>query len=283
MTGPDEVAAPDLADLVTLAERVARLAGRLVVDERPERVAVASTKSSPTDIVTIMDTASEALLRNEIHAARPDDSILGEEGGTAPGTSGLTWVLDPIDGTVNYLYGIPAYAISVAVVAGDPLDPAGHEVLAGCVHHPLSQETWTATRGGGAHLDGRPIQVNTGVPLDRALVATGFGYDAERRRHAARVVAELLPQVRDIRRIGSAALDLAALACGRLDAYYERGLGAWDLAAGGLIAREAGARVGGLGDAPAGPELVVAAGPGLYEQLQALLLPLRPDRDGPDA
>jgi myo-inositol-1(or 4)-monophosphatase len=117
------------------------------------------------------------------------------------------------------------------------------------------------------------------VPLDRALVATGFGYDAERRRYAAKVVAEVLPRVRDIRRIGSAALDLAALACGRLDAYYERGLGAWDLAAGGLIAREAGALVGGLAGRPAGPELVVAAGPGLYEELQALLGPLRPDRD----
>jgi myo-inositol-1(or 4)-monophosphatase len=168
----------------------------------------------------------------------------------------------------------------VAVVTGDPLDPAGHQVVAGCVHHPLSRETWTATLGGGAFLDGRPIRVNTGVPLNRALVATGFGYDAERRRHAARVVAEVLPQVRDIRRIGSAALDLAGLACGRLDAYYERGLGAWDLAAGGLIAREAGALMGGLDGAPAGPELVVAAGPGLYENLQALLLPLRPDRDG---
>jgi len=273
----------DLPDLVALAERVARKAGRLVTEERPERVDVASTKSSPTDIVTIMDTASEALLRKEIHAARPDDGILGEEGGTAHGSSALTWVLDPIDGTVNLPLRIPAYAISVAVVTGDPLDPGGHEVLAGCVHHPLSGETWTATRGGGAFLDGRPIRVNADVPLNRALVATGFGYDAERRRHAARVVAEVLPQVRDIRRIGSAALDLAGLACGRLDAYYERGLGAWDLAAGGLIAREAGALVGGLDGRPAGPELVVAAGPGLYERLQELLGPLRPDRDGPAA
>jgi myo-inositol-1(or 4)-monophosphatase len=273
----------DYPALVGLAETVARLAGDLVRDQRPDQVDVASTKSSPTDIVTAMDTASEALLRQAIHAQRPDDGILGEEGGQAGGSSGLTWVLDPIDGTVNYLYGIPAYAISVAVVTGDPLDPAGHEVVVGCVHHPLSRETWTATLGGGAFLDGKPIRVNSGVPLDRALVATGFGYDAERRRHAARVVAEVLPQVRDIRRIGSAALDLAALACGRLDAYYERGLGAWDLAAGGLIAREAGALMGGLAGRPAGPELVVAAGPGLYEKLQELLLPLRPDRDGAGA
>jgi myo-inositol-1(or 4)-monophosphatase len=274
------VSAPDLGALVALAESVARRAGDLVREGRPETVDVASTKSSPTDIVTAMDTASEALLRKAIHEERPEDGVLGEEGGQATGISGLTWVVDPIDGTVNYLYGIPAYAISVAVVTGDPLDPAGHEVLVGCVHHPLSGETWTATLGGGAFLNGRPITVNAQVPLDRALVATGFGYDAERRRHAARVVAELLPQVRDIRRIGSAALDLAALACGRLDAYYERGLGAWDLAAGGLIAREAGALVGGLDGRPAGPELVVAAGPGLYEELQRLLGPLRPDRDG---
>src|SRR3954468_14481386 len=183
------MSAPDLGALVALAESVARLAGDLVREGRPETVDVASTKSSPTDIVTAMDTASEALLRKALHAERPDDGILGEEGGQASGTSGLTWVVDPIDGTVNYLYGIPAYAISVAVATGDPLDPAGHEVLAGCVHHPLSGETWTATLGGGAFLDGRPITVTTHVPLDRALVGTGFGYDAERRRHAARVVA----------------------------------------------------------------------------------------------
>jgi myo-inositol-1(or 4)-monophosphatase len=220
------------------------------------------------------------LLREQIQAARPGDGILGEEGGLVPGSSGLTWVVDPIDGTVNYLYGIPAYAISVAVVSGDALDPAGHQVLAGCVHHPISGETWTATSGGGAFLDGRPIRANRAVPLNRALIATGFGYDVERRRHAAQVAAVVLPEVRDIRRSGSAALDLAALATGRLDGYYERGLGPWDLAAGGLIAREAGVTVGGLDGRPPGAELVVAAPPGLFEALQELLRPLRPDSDG---
>jgi myo-inositol-1(or 4)-monophosphatase len=268
------------ADLVALAEQVAREAGDLVRDGRPDQVDVASTKSSPTDIVTAMDMASEALLRRQIQRSRPEDGILGEEGGLVGGTSGLTWVVDPIDGTVNYLYGIPAYAISVAVVTGDPLDPAGHEVLAGCVHNPSSGETWTATLGGGAWLGGTRLQANIGVPLDRALVGTGFGYAVERRRHAAQVAAQVLPRVRDIRRIGSAALDLAAVATGRLDAYYERGLGPWDLAAGGLLAREAGALVGGLGERPASPELVVAAGLGLYDELQRLLLPLGPDRDG---
>jgi myo-inositol-1(or 4)-monophosphatase len=269
----------DLEELVALAERVARAAGDLVRDGRPSRVDVASTKSSPTDIVTAMDTASEALLREAIGAARPGDAILGEEGGLIGGSTGLTWVVDPIDGTVNYLYGIPAYAISVAVVRGDPLDPGGHQVIAGCVHNPVSRETWVATLGGGAWLDGRPIHATSGVSLDRALVGTGFGYQVERRRYAAQVVAEVLPHVRDIRRIGSAALDLAGVATGRLDAFYERGLGAWDLAAGALIAREAGALVGGLAGQPAGPELVVVAGPGLFEALQELLLPLRPDRD----
>jgi myo-inositol-1(or 4)-monophosphatase len=283
MTGPDDRDdRAELDELVALAERVARAAGDLFRDGRPSRVDVASTKSSPTDIVTAMDTASEALLRQAIGAARPGDGILGEEGGLVGGTTGLTWVVDPIDGTVNYLYGIPAYAISVAVVRGDPLDPAGHQVIAGCIHNPVSRETWSATLGGGARLDGRPIHATSGVPLDRALVGTGFGYQVERRRYAARVVAEVLPHVRDIRRIGSAALDLAAVATGRLDAFYERGLGAWDLAAGALVAREAGALVGGLDGEPAGPELVVVAGPGLFEALQALLLPLRPDRDRGD-
>ena len=244
---PDGWAAADLQELLTVAERVARAAGDLVREGRPDTVDVAATKSSPTDVVTAMDTASEALLREQIQAARPDDGILGEEGGLVAGPSGLTWVVDPIDGTVNYLYGIPAYAISVAVVAGDPLDPAGHQVLAGCVHQPLSGETWTATTGGGAFLDGRPIRANTGVSLEQSLIATGFGYGVERRRYAAGVVAQVLPRIRDIRRIGSAALDLAALATGRVDGYYERGLGAWDLAAGGLIAREAGAVVGRSG------------------------------------
>jgi myo-inositol-1(or 4)-monophosphatase len=281
MSDPRPHAGPDLlAELVALAEQVAREAGDLVRDGRPERVDVASTKSSPTDIVTAMDTASEALLRRQIQRSRSEDGILGEEGGLVGGSSGLTWVVDPIDGTVNYLYGIPAYAISVAVVTGDPLDPDGHEVLAGCVHNPSSAETWTATLGGGAWLAGTRLQANAGVPLDRALVGTGFGYAVERRRQAAQVAAHVLPRVRDIRRIGSAALDLAAVATGRLDAYYERGLGPWDLAAGGLLAREAGALVGGLGARPASSELVVAAGPGLYDELQELLLPLGPDRDG---
>jgi myo-inositol-1(or 4)-monophosphatase len=197
----------------------------------------------------------------------------------------VTWVVDPIDGTVNYLYGIGQYAVCVAAVAGDPHDPAGHEVLAGCVHNPVLGETWTAVRGGGAFLTGasgdpRPVHVRDGIDLPQVLLATGFGYQAARRRHQAAVVAALLPRVRDIRRMGSAALDLCALASGRVDAYLERGLKPWDLAAAGLVAREAGALVTGLGDAPAGEDLVVAAAPGVHALLQAQLAPLRPDTDG---
>jgi myo-inositol-1(or 4)-monophosphatase len=266
------------ADLVALAERVALAAGALVRDGRPDRVQVASTKTSPVDVVTAMDTAAEALLLEQLLAARPDDGLLGEEGGLRAGTSGLTWVVDPIDGTVNYLYGIPAYAVSVAVVQGQP-EPAGWTVLAGCVHNPQTGETWTATAGGGAFLDGRRLEGPAEVPLDRALVGTGFGYVAERRRQQATVLQQLLPRVRDIRRAGSAALDLCALATGRLDAYYERGLQPWDQAAGVLVAREAGARVTGPRGLHPGEDLVVGAAPRLQAELLGLLDELGAERD----
>lgn len=264
-------------DLMVLAERAARAAGDLVRDDRPADLGVAATKSSPTDVVTVMDRRSERLLRQLLLTARPADGLLGEEEDGIEGISGITWVVDPIDGTVNYLYGIPAYAVSVAAVVGDPQDPCGHDVLAGCVHSPVLGETFTATLGGGAFLDDRPLRVNDGVELGQALLSTGFGYGAARRTRQASVVAAVLPHVRDIRRIGSAALDLCYVAAGRFDAYYEQGLHPWDLAAGGLIAREAGALVTGLGDAPAGEPLVLAAAPGLHAALQTLLGPLRPD------
>ena len=267
-------------ELLDLAQRAARASGDLIRDRRPENLGVAVTKTSPTDIVTVMDQASERLLHELLLGERPGDGLLGEEGAGVTGTSGLTWVVDPIDGTVNYLYGIPQYAVSVAVVTGDPTDDAGHQVLAGCVHNPVSGETWTATLGGGARLDGRLLACSTETDLAKSLLATGFGYQASRRTHQAAVIADLLPRVRDIRRMGSGALDLCMVACGRVDAYVERGLHPWDLAAGGLVAREAGALVTGLGDAPAGYELVVAASPQLNAALQRVLAPLRPDRDG---
>jgi myo-inositol-1(or 4)-monophosphatase len=273
------------ADLLVLAVAAAQRGGRLITEERPDEVTAAATKSSPTDVVTAMDTACERMLREQLLAARPDDGIVGEEGDDVAGTSGVTWVVDPIDGTVNYLYGIPQYAVCVAAVAGDPHDPGGHEVLAGCVHSPVLGETWTAVRGGGAFLstaggDRRPVHVRDGVDLGQVLLATGFGYQASRRRHQAAVIAHLLPRVRDIRRIGCASLDLCSVAAGRVDAYLERGLKPWDLAAAGLVAREAGALVTGLGDAPAGEDLVVAAAPRIHACLQSELVPLRPDTDG---
>jgi len=265
---------------VAVAEQVAREAGRLVHDGRPEHLGVAATKSSAVDVVTAMDLASEDLVRRMLARLRPDDGILGEEGGHEPGTSGVTWVVDPIDGTVNYLYGLPAYAVSVAAVAGEPT-PATWTVLAGCVHAPATGETWTAGRGQGAHLDGRRLALAPAPPLDRCLLGTGFGYVAERRRAQARVLAALLPQVRDVRRIGAAAIDLCQVATGRLDLYYERGLQPWDLAAAALVVAEAGGVATGLRGAPAGTTMTVAGAPERVAQLVALLEEL--EADAPDA
>jgi myo-inositol-1(or 4)-monophosphatase len=269
--GPD--AWPDTADLLRLAEEVAREAGRLIVEGRPTSLRVGS-KSTHTDPVTEMDHAAERLLVDRIRAARPDDGLLGEEGASVAGTSGITWVIDPIDGTVNYLYSIPAYAVSVGVRIGD-------DVVAGAVVNPVSGEVWTARRGHGAQLNGDPVTVNPPPDLAMALVGTGFGYDAARRARQADILRQVVPRVRDVRRAGSAALDLCAVACGRLDGYYEQGLNPWDLAAGGLIATEAGASVAGLRGRPAGRAMVLAAAPGLFEPLEQMLAGLDADRDQP--
>nr|WP_246316049.1 inositol monophosphatase family protein [Kineococcus aurantiacus] len=259
-----------------MAVEVATAAGALVHDGRPDRVEVAATKSSPTDVVTAMDTASEQLVRRLLRAARPQDGFLGEEEGHEPGTSGLTWVVDPIDGTVNYLYGLRSYAVSVAVVRsqGRP-DPATWTVLAGAVVDPSAGETWSAARGAGATLTdargSRPLRVGPGPDLGQALLATGFGYDAGRRAEQAAVVARLLPRVRDLRRIGTASLDLCSVAAGRVDAYYERGLNPWDFAAGWLVAHEAGAVVTDFAGGPAGGHGLVAAGPDLQPVLREAL------------
>ncbi len=261
----------DPTDLLAIAVDAARAAARLVVDERPPGpLGVAETKSSVTDIVTVMDQRAESLLVELITAARPDDGFLGEEGAAKDGTSGVTWVIDPIDGTVNYLYEIPAYGVSIAARVDG-------EVVAGVVVNPVSGETFTAVRGQGAFLDGRAIRVNAAPELSMAMVATGFGYSVARRARQAEVLLHVLPRVRDVRRMGAASIDLCALACGRLDAYYEQGLKPWDLAAGGLIAAEAGATVGGLAGRPASEALVVAAPPGLFEPLVELLTALGAD------
>ena len=264
----------DLPALLALAVDVAHEAGQLIRDRRAavERMAVTATKSTPTDVVTESDTAAEELIRDRLLAARPDDGLLGEEGGSVSGRSGVVWVVDPIDGTVNYLYAIPQYSVSIAA----QVDGASG---VGVVYNPVAGQTWTAIRGRGAVLDGRPIRESGCDRLDRALIATGFGYDAGRRAHQADVLRHVLPEVRDIRRAGAASLDLCAVAAGLVDGFYERGLAPWDLAAGGLIAQEAGAVVAGLRGQVAGAELVIAAGPALFPALHDLLEPLGPDRD----
>jgi myo-inositol-1(or 4)-monophosphatase len=266
-----EAPQPSPADLLALARDIALKAGAFALEARRAGVEVAATKSTPTDIVTAVDRDTEAFIRELILEARPQDGILGEEGATHAGTSGLDWIVDPIDGTVNFLYGIPAWAISIAVVAGPPT-PAAWTALAGVVVNPVSGEVFEASAGGGARLGGRDLAVVADVALGQALVGTGFSYSAERRRAQAEVLTDLLPRVRDIRRIGAASLDLCAVAAGRLDAYYEIGLNPWDHAAGALIAREAGATISGLhGDARESAEFILAAVPGLHGDLLAAL------------
>ena len=252
-------------ELLRLAIDVATDAGRLVAEGRRGIVEVSGTKSSPTDIVTEVDVASERLIRREILAARPDDSFIGEEGADIAGTSEVTWVADPIDGTVNFLYDIPQYAVSLAARIGE-------DVVAGVVHNPVSGETFTAQRGTGAWLNAKRIRVSSCTELSAALVGVGYTYLAEVRAHQAVETARLVPVVRDVRRLGSAALDLCFLACGRLDAYVERGLKPWDLAAGGLIATEAGARVGGLHGAGASERIIVAAPADFFPAFEEELL-----------
>jgi myo-inositol-1(or 4)-monophosphatase len=260
-----------VSELLAIAVDAATRAADLVRSQRPQRVEVAATKSSPTDAVTDMDRASEDLLRAALLGARPHDALLGEEGDDVPGSTGLTWVVDPIDGTVNYLYDLAAYAVSVAVVTGDPRVPGAWQTQAGCVVDVVRGETWTAALGEGAHLDGRRLRAPEPPQLAGALVGTGFGYVADRRRAQGRVVAELLPRVRDVRRVGCAALDLCNVAAGRLDAYYERGTHTWDVGAATLVAAESGVDVVGPGGGPPGPELLVAARRPLLDVLSAEL------------
>ena len=261
---------PLIAGLLEVATRAAAAAVQLVHHDRPEQLEV-ETKSSSVDHVTHMDRASEALIRQLVVEARPHDHIVGEESGTpdGDGTSGLTWWIDPIDGTTNYLYDHPGYAVSIAVGDDDG-------ALVGVVADPTHARTYVAERGGGARCvrdDGGTTELRLGTPppVERALVATGFSYDAARRGRNGAVVAQLLPRIRDIRRSGAAALDLCSVAAGRVDAYYEAGLSIWDLAAGRLVATEAGAKVGALAGDDTVPEVVLAAHPDLYGPLEELL------------
>ena len=249
----------DLQPLLDLAVDVARRAGALLLDGLADVRTTVETKSTRTDMVTEMDRSSERLVAGALRAARPDDAILGEEGTSSGGTSGVRWVVDPLDGTTNYLYGFPAWAVSVAA------ERDGESVV-GVVHDALHDETFTAVRGGGAWCNGVPLRVTGAPDLATALVGTGFSYDAADRGRQAAVLARVLPAVRDVRRAGAAALDLSWVGLGRLDAFFERGLAPWDAAAGSLIASEAGALVRRFEDGT-----WVAAAPQLFEPLCALL------------
>lgn len=251
--------------MLDLAGRVARSAGELLLGGAKGVRSDVSTKSSGTDMVSEMDRASETLIVEGILAARPDDSVLGEESGTRQGTSGVRWVIDPLDGTTNYLYRHPTWAVSIGVeVAG--------RVEAGVVAAPGLGETFSALRGRGAWLNGEPIAVSAENDLARALIGTGFGYAADRRARQAAVLPHVLPVVRDIRRIGVASLDLCWVACGRLDGYFEAGGQPWDVAAGLLIATEAGAVAAGLDGGPPAHDSVVTAAPGIAGALVDLLV-----------
>lgn len=277
---PDEATRRSLGGI---ADEIATKAGRLIAEERPAKVEVAATKSSVVDVVTAMDTASEALIRAELARLRPGDGILGEENGYEPGDTGLTWIVDPIDGTVNYLYGLPYFAVSIAVVSGPP-EPQEWTALAAAVCAPALSQTWIAQRGLGASRRGasgvtESITANPPVELGVSLIGTGFGYEENRRRGQGQVVSSLLPKIRDIRRLGSAAIDLCLVADGRLDVMYERGLKPWDMAAGALIAEEAGAVVAGSRGRRADGGLLVAGPSKSVENLLQILEDAGADRD----
>jgi myo-inositol-1(or 4)-monophosphatase len=265
-----------LEQLEQIALELAREASRFVVDERPRGLGVSRTKSTATDVVTEMDQRCQDLLRQRLAQARPDDGFYGEEEGGRGGSSGITWVVDPIDGTVNYLYEIPSYAVSLAAVVGDPAVPGGWRPVAAAVADPVLGEVFHAREGGRSWRDdetgaSRHLVVDEPDALDLALVGTGFGYQAQERVWQAEVLVRVIGDIRDIRRIGSAALDLCHVADGRLDLYFEQGLNPWDLAGGWLVLREAGGTLAGLGGLPPGVDMVVAGGPRLQPELDRLL------------
>jgi myo-inositol-1(or 4)-monophosphatase len=265
---------PDTAALLDVARRASRAAGQVLLDGRSTTFTVA-TKSSATDMVTAMDRAAEQTVVAILAEERAHDAVVGEEGTTRSGTSGVRWLVDPLDGTTNYLYDLPFWSVSLAA------EWAG-EVVVGVVYDPSHGETFAASEGGGAWLhmdgdDGPPRRLRRDQPglvaltLATALVGTGFSYAAEDRARQAAVLAHILPAVRDIRRMGSAALDLCAVAAGRIDAYYERGTQPWDHAAGGLIAAEAGCWVGGLEGQPMSQAMAAAAAPAIAAEFRELL------------
>ena len=266
-----------LADpFVALAIAVARGAGELLLD-RPSDLGV-QTKSTATDVVTLMDQHAEAFIVSELAKSRPDDSILGEEGANQTGTSGLQWVIDPIDGTVNYLHDLPHWCISIGLI-----EEVSSEAVAGVVFLPILGQMYISSRGLGSWvIDGdepKRLQISQCSDLSQAIIGTGFGYLGSRRAGQVRVLKEVLPQIADIRRLGSCAIDLCLVAEGVLDGYYERGVNPWDHAAGALIAREAGAIASGLRGELETSEMMVVANPIIHAQLVAILEANEADSD----
>ena len=259
-----------LGNLRQLCIALAREAGELALEGRSRDLAEApghppaEAKSSATDLVTQHDRAAEAHIRRRLNEIRPGDGLLGEEGSDITGTTGLRWIVDPIDGTTNFVYGAHAWGPSIAVEVNG-------KVVAGAVHIPSNGETFHAAYGFGAALNDQQLQVNRIDEVATALIATGFSYDPDSRREQGRRVAALLPKVRDIRRSGSAAVDLCSVACGRVDAYYESHLNEWDVAAGLLIAREAGALASSFDGGSPTPDALVVCAPGIHRALLELL------------
>lgn len=252
-----------VAELAVLAVELASGAAATIRDSTRAELTV-SAKSTATDLVTEVDHRTERWLVARIAAARPDDAVLGEEAGARAGTSGVRWVLDPIDGTVNFVLGLPQYAVSVAAEIDG-------QVVAGAVCNAVSGEVFHARLGAGAFLGDQRLHGPRDVPLSRAVIGTGFGYDAAQRARQIAVVARLMPRLADIRRLGAASLDLCAVAAGRLDAYFEAGLNRWDYAAGALVATEAGCVVSGLRGRGPSSQFTAVAAPGLAEELFAAL------------
>ena len=252
----------DLGELQAIAEQLARAAAD-VIRNRPADLH-AQSKTTPTDTVTIVDKAAERVIINGLSAMRPDDRVVAEESGDSEHEGDVTWFVDPLDGTVNYLYGLPPYSVSIAAVVAD-------QPVAGVVIDVPRDELFAATAGGGATRNGVPIRCGTQVDPALSLVSTGFAYDARVRTWQAEVIRGVLPRVRDVRRAGSAAVDLCNVACGRVDAFFEAGMYPWDWMAGSLIAREAGARVDGIGGRPPGRHVTIAANPRLFAALELVL------------
>lgn len=261
-TGPTGSDDPD--DLLELAARLAREAGTSALAGRRSAVLEQQTKSSTTDLVTQHDHAAEALIVERLLIDRPRDAIVGEEGATLDGSSGYAWFIDPIDGTTNFVYDLPLWSTSVAVA----YDGA---TIAGAVYVPVADELFAARLGGGATLNGTLIRCSDETDLSLALVATGFSYQPALRTEQATTIARLIAEIRDVRRSGSAAVDLCWAAAGRVDAYFEAHLNSWDAAAGELIARESGCITTDFDGGPADPSNIVAASPGIHTALIDLI------------